>query len=354
MTRMMASVEGPDEAEAAIAGGADLVGLDDPAQGPCGAVSPALLTATVGRVAGRRPISAAAGSLGMEPVSLLAGIEALGEADFLRIGIAPGSSASCRPATGALRAIAARMKLIAVFLGDGSPDLSLLADLAEAGFAGAMIDTLEEGGAGLLKHWSAGALGRFVAACRENGLTSGLAGSLEAPDVPRLVVLEPDYLGFRSALRRGGRRDAPIDIEAAREIRALLDAGAGDGAPDAGETDCIFVRDLTADMEVGAYGFERNRTQKVRFSVEADILRPSRPARGMTDIYSYDLIMDAVRTLVARGHTDLVETLAEDLAATLLRDRRVAAVTIRVEKLELGPAAVGIEIRRRSLHRGTP
>ena len=66
----------------------------------------------------------------------------------------------------------------------------------------------------------------------------------------------------------------------------------------------------------------------------------------MADIYSYDLIMDAVRSLVASGHTDFVETLAEELAATVLGDRRVRAVTVKVEKLQLGPGAVGIEIRR--------
>ena len=56
--------------------------------------------------------------------------------------------------------------------------------------------------------------------------------------------------------------------------------------------------------------------------------------------------MDAIRTLAERGHTDLVETLALSLCRTMLADRRMHEVTVRVEKLALGPDAVGIELTR--------
>ncbi|HDZ72834.1 MAG TPA: hypothetical protein ENH55_08650, partial [Aurantimonas coralicida] len=61
MIRLLASVTGPEEAEIVIEGGADLVDLKDPAQGALGAVSPAVLNATLRAVAGRRPVSAVAG-----------------------------------------------------------------------------------------------------------------------------------------------------------------------------------------------------------------------------------------------------------------------------------------------------
>ena len=67
----------------------------------------------------------------------------------------------------------------------------------------------------------------------------------------------------------------------------------------------------------------------------------------MADIYSYDVILDAIRTLAGRGHTDLVETLALELADIVLGDRHVRQVTVTVEKLELGPEAVGISLTRR-------
>ncbi len=56
----------------------------------------------------------------------------------------------------------------------------------------------------------------------------------------------------------------------------------------------------------------------------------------MRHIFSYDIIMDGIRTIVARGHVELSETLAEQVAAHVLEDPRVVRVTVRVQKLELG------------------
>ena len=350
MIHMLASVTGPDEAAVALAGGADIIDLKDPTKGALGAVSPEILAATITTVAGRRPVSAVAGDLPMAPEAVREAVAARRAAAFVKIGLFPATIDARRAVIAALADLASETRLIAVFFADGDPDFALLDDLKTAGFHGAMIDTLGKAGGGLLWHLSAGALGGFVARCRALGLVSGLAGSLEAPDVPRLAVLRPDYLGFRRALTAGRREDA-IELGAVRAMRALIDAETRDVLDEVdfktAETDRIFVRDFTLEMEIGAYGFERGRQQTVRFSVEADVVRaPVRPGE-MADIYSYDLIMDAVRSLVASGHTDFVETLAEELAATILGDRRVRAVAVKVEKLQLGPGAVGIEIRRK-------
>ncbi|TIT24935.1 MAG: hypothetical protein E5W78_22230, partial [Mesorhizobium sp.] len=62
---------------------------------------------------------------------------------------------------------------------------------------------------------------------------------------------------------------------------------------------------------------------------------------------SYDIIMDGIRTIVARGHIQLSEALAEQVATYILENPRVVRVTVRVEKLELGPGGVGVEIERK-------
>lgn len=360
MIRMLASVNGPDEAVVAMECGADVIDLKDPSKGALGAVSPEVLATTIERVAGRKPVSAVAGDLPMDPGVVRAAVVERREADFVKIGLFPATRAERLAVIAGLSDLAARTPLIAVFFADGDYDVDLLDALGEAGFHGAMIDTMGKSGGGLLAHLPIAALRLFVARCRELKLVSGLAGSLEAPDVPRLAVLRPDYLGFRTALTSGRREDA-IDPERVAALRLLIDR---EGRPldpvlRDGPTDRIFVRDFALDMEIGAYGHERGRRQKVRFGIEADILRPA-PDDGatdfgklpgtMSDIYSYDLIMDAVRDLVARGHTDLVETLAEELAATVLSDVRVRRVIVKVEKLDLGPAAVGVEISRERAH----
>ena len=352
MIRLLASVTGPDEAEIVLAGGADLVDLKDPSRGALGAVSPEILEGTIRRVAGRRPVSAVAGDLPMQPGLVVREVEARRAADYVKIGLFPAARDDRVAVIAALAPLARTTKLIAVFFADGAPDFALLPALAEAGFAGAMIDTMGKGGGGLLRHLSVAVLGEFVKTARSLGLMTGLAGSLEPPDVPRLAVLKPDYLGFRGALTAGGRA-APVDPEAVRRIRALIPKGEdeededGGGSRSAnGPSDRIFVRDYVLAMEIGAYGHERGRRQKVRFSVEAAVAPIPRHATSMADIYSYDVILDAIRSLAGHGHTELVETLAVELADTLLADPRLRQVTVRVEKLELGPEAVGVEISR--------
>ncbi len=195
----------------------------------------------------------------------------------------------------------------------------------------------------LLRAFSLETLAEFQRACREAGMECWFGGRLELPDIPRLLVLGPEALVFEEA-----------DAETLALGRRMLDAPPAALAPERGappersaaETDRIFVRGFTLPFRVGAYRFERDRTQRLRFTVEAEIRRPSRVPREVSEVYSYDIVTDAIRRLADQGHTDLVEALAEDLAADLLRDARLLSVEIQVEKLDLGPEAVGVAIRR--------
>lgn len=183
---------------------------------------------------------------------------------------------------------------------------------------------------------------RFARGCRERGLAFGFSGALEAPDVPRLLPLEPDVLGFREALR--GERGA-FDAQRCRRLVKALERKRPRPLPGA-VPDRVFVRELVVEMEIGAYRSERGRRQRVRFCVEAQVTPPSARPAAMEDVFSYDRILDSVHALAKSGHTDLVETLAEDVASDLLTENWVEAVIVRVEKLDLGPFAAGVEIRR--------
>jgi (5-formylfuran-3-yl)methyl phosphate synthase len=113
------------------------------------------------------------------------------------------------------------------------------------------------------------------------------------------------------------------------------------------ETDRIFVRDFVLPVRIGAYSRERDKLQNVRFNVDVNVLRPDRAAVDIRDVFSYDLITDSIRMIVAEEHIALVEMLAERISALLLTHPRVTGVTVRVEKLEVGPGGIGIEIVRR-------
>ncbi len=368
MTLMLASVTGPEEAAIALDGGADVIDLKDPAQGALGAVPLAAVRATVASVAGRRPVSAVAGNLPVRPDTVLPAVHALAEAGagWVKLGLFPGGDVAAT--LRALAPLAARVRLVGVLFADRDPDFSLPAALASAGFAGAMLDTEGKDAGRLLTHCELPTLARFVALCRAHGLLSGLAGRLEPPDVPRLLVLQPGLLGFRGALCAEGRA-GPLDPARVHLVRALIppERRPGNGAEadwrvlahgyapdrpgDPALTDRVFVRDLVLPVRIGAYAHEHGQPQRVRFDVCVRVVRPAadgrvQPARDMRDVYSYDIISDGIRMLIAAGHVDLVETLAEQIAALLLGDARVVTASVQVTKLDTGSGRVGVAIER--------
>ena len=109
----------------------------------------------------------------------------------------------------------------------------------------------------------------------------------------------------------------------------------------------VFVRDLVLNGKVGAYPEERLAEQHVRFSVHADIVGVAEPVDDqLASVFSYDRIVDAIRKILADGHTNLLETLAERIADFCLEEPRVSRVHVQIEKLDRIDGAVGVELTR--------
>jgi (5-formylfuran-3-yl)methyl phosphate synthase len=350
MTLMLATVTGPEEAEVAIAAGADIIDFASPGH-PFGPPDLDALAGVVRTVAGRRLVSACVGALPPDPATAIKAVQTVA-------GTGVDSVLVPVPALDepllAMWALPRGTRLIGVLLADRGADLAWIGPLAEAGFSGAILDTADKAGGRLLDHMEPGALARFIELCRSKGLAGGLAGGLEAPDVPRLLALAPSVLGFRGALCHGNDRRAGLDGDAVAAIRRLIpaheqavaDADAKADVPS--HLDRVFVRDFVLEMSIGAYRHERDRPQRVRFDVVAEVPPPSGAGDDIAEVFSYDVILDTIRALAENRHVNLVETLAEDIAVRLLAHAPVAAVTVRVEKLDVAPAVVGVEIVRRA------
>lgn len=362
MTLFLASVRDEAEARAVQAGGADVIDFKNPADGALGALPAAEVAAIRAALGPGVVTSAVLGNLPTTPHALTAAAARMAETgvDYLKFGIFPGYEAQA--AIAALAPLARRIRLIGVFFADAEPDFSLLPVLAEFGLAGALLDTLDKKGGSLLARCSIARLADFVARCRRLGLSAGLAGRLEPPDIPRLLLLAPDLLGFRSALCAEERAGA-LDPDRIALIRGLIPRGERAAAgpalellaargytPDEADpehTDRVFVEDFVVPMSIGVYRAERERRQRVRFAVEVAVRRPPRPPADLRDVFSYDVIRDTIRLLAAEGHVGLVETLAERLAGRLFLHPAVVRVKVRIEKPEAGEGVVGVTIERR-------
>jgi dihydroneopterin aldolase len=111
----------------------------------------------------------------------------------------------------------------------------------------------------------------------------------------------------------------------------------------------IFVRDLEMIASVGVHEFEKVRPQRIRVSIDLAV-GPRAPDAGDTvdTVLSYENIVKATRAIVATGHFQLIETLAERIAAECLNHYTVGSVKVKIEKPDIFPdaATVGIEIER--------
>jgi dihydroneopterin aldolase len=370
MTFMLASVVDTQEAETAVRHGADIVDVKD-VRTAFGSVGSALVRTIADAVAGQRPVSAVIGEAEMDPENLLCKAVAIADAGatYVKVGLHPHPRR--RDCIVALSAIADQCRLIGVMFADYGVDESLIALMAQNRFGGAMVDTFEKSAGRLLDRFDIAAIGRFVDAVRSHGLMTGLAGSLEPPDIPRLLLAAPDVLGFRRALCTNEDRTSVLSPQALDIVRGLIpketrriEAGVRplpkidyrllaargytlDSQKDDAETDRIFVRDFILPVRIGAYTHERSNPQHVRFDVDVDVFRTEHVPEDMRDVVSYDLITDSIRMIIAQEHISLVETLAERIAALILLDPRVSNVTVRAEKLEAGPGGVGVQIVRR-------
>ena len=111
--------------------------------------------------------------------------------------------------------------------------------------------------------------------------------------------------------------------------------------------DRVFMHDLVLDVEIGVYTHEKGVTQRVRFSVDVDVL-PAAVALedNIGRAFDYDTIIKGIKDIIARGHINLVETLADDVARHCLDHPRASSVHVKIEKLDKEPGAVGVEIVR--------
>lgn len=130
-------------------------------------------------------------------------------------------------------------------------------------------------------------------------------------------------------------------------------------APDAGlGLRLVFVRGLALQARLGVHPHEKAAPQRIIVGVELLVEDEAAPGGiGPDDIrrvVDYEGIVRAARAVAAEGHTLLVETLAERIAAAALADPRALRVRVAIEKPDAFPdvASVGVTIERAQAQNG--
>lgn len=124
------------------------------------------------------------------------------------------------------------------------------------------------------------------------------------------------------------------------EERSIASAGAD-------PRDRISLRDHVVEVDIGAFQKERGHRQRVMFNVVVEVRPAPAPLNDDVDrILSYDRITEAIATELAAERLNLLETLAERVAERILAAPQAMRVFVRIEKLDIGPYKLGVEIVR--------
>ena len=115
----------------------------------------------------------------------------------------------------------------------------------------------------------------------------------------------------------------------------------------------ILIKDLTLDLKLGYYDFEKDKLQKVKFTLEVDY-RDKKPTndKDLKSIVNYDKIVKLIKKLVKNKHYNFLETLAEDVFDELFKDKRIDKINLQIEKLEIMKdcSSVGKQISKKRSH----
>ena len=115
----------------------------------------------------------------------------------------------------------------------------------------------------------------------------------------------------------------------------------------------ILINELILNLKLGYYDFEKEKAQKVKFSLEIDYQdkKPSND-KDLKSIVNYAKIVKLIKKLVKNKHYNFLETLAEDVFDELFKDKRIDKISLRIEKLEIMKdcSSVGIQISKKRSH----
>ncbi len=113
--------------------------------------------------------------------------------------------------------------------------------------------------------------------------------------------------------------------------------------------DRVFIEGLEVDTLIGAYDWERGIRQCLRLDLTLGWdIRPAAAGDDLAKALDYAAVTQAIDRFAASSRFELVETFAERLASTLMKDFGIPWLRLRVTKpgVNTRASALGVEIER--------
>tara|TARA_E500000331_G_scaffold184927_1_gene178032 strand:- start:76 stop:501 length:426 start_codon:yes stop_codon:yes gene_type:complete len=112
----------------------------------------------------------------------------------------------------------------------------------------------------------------------------------------------------------------------------------------------ILINELILNLKLGYYDFEKEKSQKIKFSLEIDY-EDKKPTndKDIKSIVNYGTVVKLITKLVKKKHYNFLESLAEAVFDELFKDKRIGKIMLKIEKLEILKVctSVGIQITKK-------
>ena len=228
MAGLLVSVRSAREAQAALAGGAVLIDVKEPARGPLGRAPDTAIRAVLKQVAPHCPVSAALGELlqqgpafpdrGLSYVKW--GLAGYGRGRLWQKDLII-AAADLRRSSFAPRPVAVAYADWEAACAPRPPDVCRFA--CENRWPAFLLDTWSKDGRTLLDWVSREEISRLCSTCRAAGVRVALAGALGASEIRRLRPAQADWFAVRTAACCASRREGVIETARVRRLAELLE-----------------------------------------------------------------------------------------------------------------------------------
>ena len=115
----------------------------------------------------------------------------------------------------------------------------------------------------------------------------------------------------------------------------------------------VLIKELILNLKLGYYEFEKEKPQRVKFSLEIDY-KDKKPSndKDLRSIVNYSTIVKLIKKLIKKKHYNFLETLAEAVFNELFKDKRIGKIMLKIEKMEILKecSSVGIQITKKRSH----
>ena len=227
-TGLLVSVRSAEEVDAALAGGADLIDVKEPARGPLGVAEAEVVAAVVDRVAGRVPVSAALGEWSPNAITEAHWHLEL-KLDYVKWGLAgyPPTPGWGEDLLDTRRELPVGMEMVAVAYADWEraksvPPGEMVKFAKRFRFRAFLLDTFCKDGKTLLDVVKPAVVGELVESLRRVGVKVALGGSLRPEHVKQLKGVSPDWYAVRTSACAAGKRDGVIDTSRVKKWKDAI------------------------------------------------------------------------------------------------------------------------------------